>query len=460
MSSPDDHSTSSRVTRGAALARLSASTSANYLMSRLRGLQEGDEAEQRFHAATADKMLELLGSMKGAAMKLGQLASFVDLDLPPEVQATYHAVLADLRDSAPPADPDAIRRVLTEQYGAPPERVFRQWDPAPLASASIGQVHRAQLDDGTAVVAKVQYPGVAEAIESDLANAELFAPMARVISPNLRIKPLMDELRDRLGDEIDYQREAQYQSAFHERYHGHPFIGVPRVFSDYCRPRVIVSEYVEGSSFDEMMRTSTEAQRQRYGEIIYRFVFGSLHRFRLFNGDPHPGNYLFPGDGSVVFLDFGSVKMFSSATRDGLRTQMQAIRHGDTSELMSSLAAAGFLTSERPVDTNRLMQWFRMFNEPILEDRTWTYTPDFARAVIRTTTDPRAGYLDLLRRLNMPPDYLLLNRIQWGVNSILGRLRATANWYRITDEFLIDGPPATELGAQEAAFMAASPFRA
>jgi predicted unusual protein kinase regulating ubiquinone biosynthesis (AarF/ABC1/UbiB family) len=460
MSSPDDHSTSSRVTRGAALARLSASTSANYLMSRLRGLQEGDEAEQRFHAATADKMLELLGSMKGAAMKLGQLASFVDLDLPPEVQATYHAVLADLRDSAPPADPDAIRRVLTEQYGAPPERVFQQWDPAPLASASIGQVHRAQLDDGTAVVAKVQYPGVAEAIESDLANAELFAPMARVISPNLRIKPLMDELRDRLGDEIDYQREAQYQSAFHERYHGHPFIGVPRVFSDYCRPRVIVSEYVEGSSFDEMMRTSTEAQRQRYGEIIYRFVFGSLHRFRLFNGDPHPGNYLFPGDGSVVFLDFGSVKMFSSATRDGLRTQMQAIRHGDTSELMSSLAAAGFLTSERPVDTNRLMQWFRMFNEPILEDRTWTYTPDFARAVIRTTTDPRAGYLDLLRRLNMPPDYLLLNRIQWGVNSILGRLRATANWYRITDEFLIDGPPATELGAQEAPFMAASPFRA
>jgi predicted unusual protein kinase regulating ubiquinone biosynthesis (AarF/ABC1/UbiB family) len=429
-------------------------------MSRLRSLQDGDDAEQRFHAATADKMLELLGSMKGAAMKLGQLASFVDLDLPPEVQATYHAVLADLRDSAPPADPGAIRRVLTEQYGAPPEQVFRHWDPVPLASASIGQVHRAELDDGTAVVAKVQYPGVAEAIESDLANAELLAPMARVISPNLRIKPLMDELRDRLGDEIDYQREAQYQAAFHERYHGHPFIAVPRVFRDYCRPRVIVSEFAEGRSFDEMMRTSTEAQRQRYGEIIYRFVFGSLHRFRLFNGDPHPGNYLFPGDGRVVFLDFGSVKMFSSATRDGLRTQLQAIRRNDVHGLMASLAAAGFLPSERPVDADKLMRWFRMFNEPILEDRTWTYTPDFARAMIRTTTDPRAGYLDLLRRLNLPPDYLMLNRIQWGVNSILGRLRATANWYRITDEFLIDGPPATDLGAQEADFMAVSSFRA
>jgi predicted unusual protein kinase regulating ubiquinone biosynthesis (AarF/ABC1/UbiB family) len=429
-------------------------------MSRLRSLQEGDDAEQRFHAATADKMLELLGSMKGAAMKLGQLASFVDLDLPPEVQATYHAVLADLRDSAPPADPGAIRRVLTEQYGVPPEQVFRRWDPVPLASASIGQVHRAELEDGTAVVAKVQYPGVAEAIESDLANAELLAPMARMISPNLRIRPLMDELRDRLGDEIDYQREAQYQAAFHERYHGHPFISVPRVFSDYCRPRVIVSEFAEGRSFDEMMRTSTEAQRQRYGEIIYRFVFGSLHRFRLFNGDPHPGNYLFPDDGRVVFLDFGSVKMFSSATRDGLRAQLRAIRRNDGHGLVASLAAAGFLPSERPVDTDKLTRWFRMFNEPILEDRAWTYTPEFARAVIRTTTDPRAGYLDLLRRLNMPPDYLMLNRIQWGVNSILGRLRATANWYRISDEFLSDGVPATELGAREAEFMAVSSFRA
>jgi predicted unusual protein kinase regulating ubiquinone biosynthesis (AarF/ABC1/UbiB family) len=460
MSSPDDHSTSSRVTRGAALARLSASTSANYLVSRLRALQGGDEAEQRFHAATADKMLELLGSMKGAAMKIGQIASFVDLDLPPEVQATYHAVLADLRDSAPPADAREIRQVLTEQYGAPPEQVFRHWEPAPLASASIGQVHRAVLDDGTAVVAKVQYPGVAEAIESDLANAEMFAPMARMISPNLRIRPLMDELRDRLGDEIDYQREAQYQAAFHARYDGHPFIKVPRVFAEYCRPRVIVSEFVEGWTFDQMVRKSTEDERQRYAEIIYRFVFGSLHRFRLFNGDPHPGNYLFPGDGSVVFLDFGSVKMFSSATRDGLRAQIRAIQDGDMAGLVASLDAAGFLPSDQPVDAERLMQWFRTFNEPILEDGTWTYTPEFARAVIRTTTDPRAGYLDLLRKLNLPRDYLLLNRIQWGVNSILGRLQATANWYRISNEFLTDGPPATGLGAQEADFMAASPFRA
>lgn len=459
--SSEEHSPSTRVSRGAALARLSASTSANYLVSRLRGLADGDEAEVRFHAATADKMLDLLGSMKGAAMKIGQLASFVDLDLPPEAQATYHEVLAELRDSAPPADPAAIRGVVTEQYGAEPEDVFAFWDDQPLASASIGQVHRARLRDGSEVVAKVQYPGVAEAIESDLANAELFAPMARMISPNLRIGPLMGELRERMVDEIDYQREAQYQAAFHERYAGHPFIAVPRVVTELCRPRIIVSEYIDGASFDRMMRTSVEADRRRYGEIIYRFVYGSLHRFRLFNGDPHPGNYLFPGDGRVVFLDFGSVKLFSSATRDAIRRQLRAVRAGDVDGLMALLDEAGFLPQRRTgVEPAQLLAWFRMFNRPILDDAPFTYTPEFAREVIRSTTDPRAGHLDLLRRLNLPPDYLLLNRIQWGVNSILGRLHATANWYRISQEFVADDPPSTPLGELEAPFIAASPFRA
>ena len=430
-------------------------------MSRLRGLGDADGAELQFHAATADKMLDLLGSMKGAAMKLGQLASFVDLDLPPDAQATYHEVLADLRDSAPPADPDAIRGVVCQQYGAPPEQVFAKWYDEPLASASIGQVHRALLLSGDEVVVKVQYPGVAEAIESDIANAELLAPMARMISPNLRIKPLMDELRDRMVDEIDYQREAQYQAAFAERYEGHPFIAVPAVHRDHCRPRIIVSDYTEGASFDEMMRTSSEEQRQRYGEAIYRFAFGSLHRFRLFNGDPHPGNYLFPGDGRVVFLDFGSVKLFTTATRDAIRRQLAVVRSGDTDALMDVLGEAGFLPERRVgLDAGQLMEWFRMFNRPILEDEPFTYTPEFAREVIRSTTDPRAGYLDMLRRLNLPPDYLLLNRIQWGVNSILGRLHATANWYRINHEFIADGPPSTPMGEQEAPFIAASPFRA
>ena len=449
-----------RASRGRDLAKLGASTGAGYVAARLKALRTGGDAEALFHEATAQKLLEILGGMKGAAMKVGQIASFVDLDLPEEVQATYQEVLADLRDAAPPADPEVIAAVLTEQYGAPPQRVFAEWDPEPIASASIGQVHRARLPDGTAVVTKVQYPGIAEAVEGDLQNVEAFAPLVKVISPNLQVRPLMEELRIRLQDELDYQREAQYQQAFAERYDGHPFIAVPRVHEDWCRPRVLVSDYVEGRNFEEMLATTTPQEQRRYGEIIYRFVFGSLHRFRLFNGDPHPGNYLFPADGTVAFLDFGSVKAFPTAVRDRIRTQLRAVVANDVPALVTAMREAGFLPAGVSPDPERLMGWFRTFNQPILEDREFTYTPEFAREVIRVSSDPRAGYLDMLRKLNLPPDYLLLNRIQWGVNSILGRLGATANWHRIALEMWDGAEPATELGRDEAPFIAASPYRA
>lgn len=441
------------------MARLSASTGAGYLSSRMRGLHD-ELAEERFHAETAERVLELLGEMKGAVMKLGQIASFVDLDLPPEIQETYRQTLGELQDAAPPMDPDRIAAVVSEEFGGPPEEIFARWDRDPLASASIGQVHRAALPDGTEVVAKVQYPGIAEAVESDLANVESFSPLAKLFSPNLQLGPVLEELHDRVVDELDYQREAQYQEAFHARYDGHPFIRVPRIFTEYCRPRVLVSEYLEGADFDEMLETATEDERQRYGEAIFRFVYGSVHRFRLFNADPHPGNYLFPGDGTVCFLDFGSVKVFRRETREAIHAQLGAIIRHNPDELIRVLDEAGFIPTGHTPDAKRLLGWFERFNAPVLEDRQWTYTPDYAREIIRATTDPRAGYLDLLRKLNLPRDYLLLNRIQWGVNSILGRLRATANWHRITKEFWEGAPPSTSLGEEERPFIEASPYLA
>ena len=280
-----------------------------------------------------------------------------------------------------------------------------------------------------------------------------------MVSPNLQVRPLMEELRLRVTDELDYQREATYQQAFHERYDGHPFIHVPRVHTDWCRPRVLVSDYVAGADFEAMLASSDDALRQRYAEIIYRFTFGSLHRFRMFNGDPHPGNYLFPGDGTVTFLDFGSVKLFSTATRTHILDQLQAMYDDDAPALVASFRAAGFINGSMP-EPERVLSWFKAFNGPILEDREFTYTPDFARDVIRSTSDPRGGYLDMMRRLNMPPEYLLLNRIQWGLNSILGRLQARGNWHNIARELWGQRGPATALGREEAPFIAASPYLA
>lgn len=404
------------------------------------------------HDEIAVRLAEVLGEMKGAAMKLGQILSFVDLDLPPDVRTVYHDALAQLRDAAPAFDHEAIREVVTREYGAPPEAVFASWSQQPLAAASIGQVHAAKLDDGREVVVKVQYPGVAEAVRADLRNTEVFLPLARLISPNLEIEPLLDELRERVHDELDYEREATYQQAFANRYADHPFIHVPEVVGELSRGRVLVSERVRGISFDELVARGDERLKQQVGEIIFRYAFGSIGRFRLFNGDPHPGNYLVldPDDPPrVSFVDYGSVKMFSRRRYASMRRIDDAVVAGERDEFVAGMREAGFLPPTVEVDEQRLYEWFRLFTRPVLAEQPFEFTPEYAAEVLRTVTDPRSDFAEVLRPLNLPPDYLLLNRIQWGINSVLGRLRARNHWRAIRAEYVADGPPATPLGEQD-----------
>ncbi len=443
-----------RVRRGARLARAGAKSAAGMTASRARGLAGGDPREAELHARLASDLAEVLGDMKGAAMKLGQLMSFVDLDLPPEVQSAYHDALATLRDQAPAFDPGAIDEVLHEAYGEGPEHVFASFDPTPLAAASIGQVHAAKLHDGRDVVVKVQYPGVADAVRADLRNAESFAPLARLISPNQEVGPLLDELRERVFDELDYAREAQYQRAFATRYDGHPFIHVPDIVGDLCREQVLVSERIHGTTFDRFVAEGSDADKRRVGEIIFRYAFGSIGRFRLFNGDPHPGNYLIedgPDGPTVAFLDYGSVKLFTRERYASMRRIEAAMSLGDQDAAIEALREAGFLPRSAQVDEAAVYAWFRLYTRPVIADQPFTFTPEFAAEVIRTSADPRSPLADVLRRLNLPSDYLLLNRIQFGLNSVLARLGATGDWRAIRDEYLDgDHPPASELGEQDA----------
>ena len=413
------------------------------------------EAERAQHEEMAARVAEVLGEMKGAAMKLGQLLSFVDLDLPPDVRNVYHDALQQLQDDAPPVDTAAIERVVAEELGAPVDDLFAEWQHEPLASASIGQVHAATLDDGREVVVKVQYPGVAEAVRSDLANAEMFAPLARLFSPNQEVEPLLDELRERVGDELDYQREAQYQRAFADRYRDHPFIFVPDVVGDLCRNRVLVSERVHGRRFGEVATSGSEELRQRVGETIFRYAFGSIARFRLFNGDPHPGNYLVMDDGRVGFIDYGSVKMFTRERYRTMRSVHDAVLRGDKEGFLRAMRDTRFLPPRAGIDEDRLWEWFRLYERPLVAEQPFTFTPEFATEVLRSTSDPRSEYYGVLRRLNLPSDYLLLTRIHIGLNSVLGRLEATGDWQAIYAEYVGDGPPATELGELDQAWYAA-----
>ncbi len=443
-----------RVQRGARLARTGLRGASGFAGSRARGLAGRGQPDEVAHQELASYLADVLGDMKGAAMKLGQLLSFVDLDLPPEVRSAYHDALAELRDDAPAFDADAISQVIEEEYGARADVVFASFDPTPLAAASIGQVHAAKLDDGRDVVVKVQYPGVAEAVRADLRNAEVFSPLARLISPNQEIEPLLDELRERVGDELDYEREAQYQRAFATRYEAHPFIRVPDIVGNLCRSRVLVSERIHGRRFDDVVTDGDEAEQQRVAEIVFRYAFGSIGRFRLFNGDPHPGNYLIEAPGSaadggvrVAFLDYGSVKMFSRERYASMRTVERAIASDDRDTAIEALREAGFLPPNAVVDEQMVYDWFRLYTKPVLAKQPFEFTPEFAAEVIRSTTDPRSPYSDVLRKLNLPSDYLLLNRIQWGLNSVLGRLRGHNDWRAIRDEYIdADADPATPLG--------------
>ena len=435
-----------RLGRASRLARTGARGALGFAGATARRWSGDQDAERIQHEEMAARVAEVLGEMKGAAMKLGQLLSFVDLDLPPEVRTVYHDALAKLRDDAPPVDPEAIERVVAEDFGAPVHEVFGSWQREPLAAASIGQVHAAKLHDGQDVVVKVQYPGVAEAVRSDLSNAEMFAPLARWFSPNQEIGPLLDELRERVDDELDYQREAQYQRAFADRYAGHPFIIVPDVIGDLCRNRVLVSQRIHGRRFDDVVREGNHALRQRVGETIFRYAFGSIARFRLFNGDPHPGNYLVTDDGRVAFLDYGSVKMFTRERFASMRRVDAAVMRGDREGFLAAMRETRFLPARAGIDEDLLWEWFRLYTRPIVADQPFCFTPEFATEVLRTTSDPRSDYYGVLRRLNLPSDYLLLTRIHLGLNSVLGRLEACNDWRAINEEFTDGAPPATELG--------------
>src|SRR5690242_8360961 len=306
-----------RLRRGIAALRLAARGGARYASNAPRLFAAAGENRQQLRndlaLQTAEDIADTLGAMKGVLVKLGQMASYVDDGLSPAVRRT----LSRLQDSVPPMSQELAAGVIAEELGLPPDRAFARWDPEPIAAASIGQVHRAMTHDGRAVAVKVQYPGIAESMAADLDNVSLLRRMLKVTAPSQDVDALVTELRDRVLEELDYRREAENQRLFAAYYAGHPTIGVPAIVDELSARRVVTSELSTGARFAEMAAWSQE-ERDQAAETIYRFVFRSLYEAHAFNGDPHPGNYLFHGGGRVTFLDFGLVKHFTDVELEPL----------------------------------------------------------------------------------------------------------------------------------------------
>lgn len=447
----------SRWRRNTRLARLGARVGLGYAGTSARKVFAGAERREQLsrdrELKTAEQVSAALGNMKGAFMKVGQMASYLDDGLPEPVRQA----LTQLQSQAPPMSVELVRIELERELGAPMSELFVEFDDEPIASASIGQVHRAivRMPDGTekAVAVKVQYPGVAEAIDADLRTADLLGAMLAFGFKSLNPEDMVAEIKDRLREELDYELEARNQQEFANFYRDHPFIHVPEVIPEFSTARILTSELVVGHSFAEVL-TWPQEQRDMAGEAIFRFVFRSLYRFRAFNGDPHPGNYIFHKDGRVTFLDFGLIKHFTEDEMHMFQGMVKAavIDH-DMEEYRRIIEDAGMLQRDAPFTTQEAGDYFAHFYEPVRESRTMQWTTTYASSIVRHTFDRTSA---IAQYATVPKSFVFIQRINLGLYAILGQLGSAGNFRRISEELwpMTNASASTPMGEAEARWLA------
>jgi predicted unusual protein kinase regulating ubiquinone biosynthesis (AarF/ABC1/UbiB family) len=417
-----------------------------------RSKERGDAALERRQIEAAEQIVAALGTMKGAAMKLGQVMSFLDVGLvPEEYRDEFQRKLAALRDAAPTVTFKEMRKVIEAELDDPIDEVFESFDEEPIAAASIGQVYRARLQDGRDVAVKVQYPGVAAAVRADMQNLGLILRLAKRIAPGMDPQAIGREISERIEEELDYELEAQNQRTLARIFRNHPFIVVPPVVTSLSRERVMVSEYVEGTGFEDL-KTYSQEDRDRIGEILFRFYFGCLYRHGQFSGDPHPGNSRLMDDGRMAFFDFGLFKRMPPGAVELEMSVARAIIEGDSATIMRLGTEVGFFPEPEKFDPERVLAHFRAATSWYTVDHEVELTPEYATQVLIDMSDPRSEYFGQLRHESAPPDHIFGRRMEVLTLAVLSQLHATGNFHRIAREWFYDDEPATELGRQEAAF--------
>jgi len=454
----DDRIPTSRIARTARVSRLAAGQAARNLGTKTANLTRTEEdrrrAAERRNLEAAEQIVAALGTMKGAAMKLGQVLSFLDVGLvPEESREEFQRKLGALRDAAPKVRFADMRKVIEAELGEPLGEVFESFDETPIAAASIGQVYRATLAGGREVAVKVQYPGVAQAVRADMQNLGMILRVMKSVAPGLDVKATAEEIRSRIGDELDYELEAQNQRALARIFRGHPFIVIPEVVSGLARERVLVTELVHGEGFDAI-KAMDQATRDRMGEIVFRFFFGCMYRHRQFSGDPHPGNFLLLPDGRVAFLDFGLYKVMPPELAELELACQRLGAEGDAAGLARLWAETGFLRHPDRFDPEELLAQFRDATWWYLTDEEIRLRPEIATQVMIDMSDPRSEHFGTARHETLPPDHIFGRRVEMLTLAVLGQLGACGNWHRVAREWMYGEPPVTELGRAEAAFYA------
>ncbi|MEA2300339.1 MAG: hypothetical protein QOE44_874 [Solirubrobacteraceae bacterium] len=445
--------THGRSARSARLGKVAAGGAARWAGDRLdvRGTQaERDRRRGDRMVATVDALVDQLAVMRGAAMKAGQVLSTVEFPGLDADQAAYlQGRLASLRDSIPPVGWRQMRKVLDAEWGEPADRVLASIDTEPAAAASIGQVYRGTTHEGVDVAIKVQYPGIAEAVESDMRNLRLLAPMLRKLIPGVEIKDLLAELSERIAEECDYELEAGSHRRLARHWRDHPFVLVPNVDGRLSTRRVLVSDWVDGMDF-ETVAAQPDPVRDRYAEILYRFFYGTITGLGLVLGDPHPGNYLLCPDGRVAFFDFGMLRRLPPGylRREGVVAR--AIREEDTPLMVATLGELGYLPGaaedwdgELMLDYMRELSWWLDTDDRLEPADLWRST-----APLRGEDGPE--HLAQMRRMTFPPEALLLRRMEGLLFQAATTIRARVAWGPLMHELVEGGEPVGALGAEHA----------
>ena len=378
------------------------------------------EIQQR----TAEQIFRVLGELKGGAMKLGQALSIFEAALPPEIAGPYRATLTKLQEAAPPLPAAAVHHVLAEDLGPDWRESFLEFDDAPRAAASIGQVHHAIWHDGRPAAVKIQYPGAGRALLSDFNQLSRAAWLFGLLMPGLEVKPLLDELRTRVAEEIDYQLEAGSQRAFAEAYASDPDIYVPPVV--HATDHVLVTEWMDGTPLSRIIESGTEEERNRAGILFTRFLFSGPARAGLLHADPHPGNFRMLSDGRLGVLDFGAVDRLPSGLPPFIGKLLRIMHgHGDIREAEDELREQGFLRPGIDVDLDALYAFLAPLAEPSRVD-CFKFSREWLRNEAARVADPRSANLG--RRLNLPPSYVLIHRVSTEGIGVLSQLGSEGNF--------------------------------
>ncbi|WP_405141498.1 AarF/UbiB family protein [Sphaerisporangium sp. NBC_01403] len=413
------------VTRSAKLATLPlgfAGRTALGLGKRIGG-KSAEIVAQEIQQRTSEQIFRVLGELKGGAMKLGQALSIFEAALPSEIAGPYRATLTKLQDAAPPLPASTVHAVLTEQLGDDWRENFLEFDDAPTAAASIGQVHKAVWHDGREVAVKIQYPGAGKALLADFNQLARLGKLFGVLLPGLDIKAVVGELRERVSEELDYLREAEAQHGFATAFHDDPDFRVPDVIA--ANEQILVTEWMDGTPLSKIITDGTKEQRDRAGLLFVRFLFSSPARAGMLHADPHPGNFRVLPDGRLGVLDFGAVNRMPDGYPEVFGTLTRIFNKGDMSTVVQGLRDEGFIRPHIEVDTEALRAFLAPYVEPTQVEE-FTFSREWLQRQVATVTDLRPT--NVVRQLNLPPSYVLINRVHAAGVGVLCQLGATARF--------------------------------